>query len=143
VAANATPEPAGPPATTVTDTSGTPSAPPVARAEDVPAADAPAPAAAVAPVPAAPRLGPYKDGTYFGWGTSRHGDLQVAVAIRNGGIASAEIAQCLTRYSCDVIAHLPGQVAKRQTPDVDVVGGATVSSDAYYWAVVEALKQAK
>ena len=101
------------------------------------------PHAAPIAAPALERQGLYKDGTYFGWGTSRHGDIQASVVIENGRIASTAIAQCRTRYTCDVIAHLPEQVTARQTPDVDVVGGATESSDAFYWAVFDALSRAK
>jgi uncharacterized protein with FMN-binding domain len=108
----------------------------------------PAPSALPAPAPAstAPSPSPlpsYRDGTYFGWGTSRHGDIQAAVVIDKGRIASATIAQCLTRYSCSVIARLPPQVAERQSPEVDYVSGATQSTNAFYYAVVEALGQAK
>ncbi|HEX4565155.1 MAG TPA: FMN-binding protein, partial [Vicinamibacterales bacterium] len=85
----------------------------------------------------------WKDGTYFGWGTSRHGDIQAQVVIEGGRIASATIAQCLTRYSCSVIGKLPPQVAERQSPEVDYVSGATQSTDAFYYAVVEALSKAK
>lgn len=85
----------------------------------------------------------WKDGTYLGWGTSRHGDIQAQVVIEDGRIASATIAQCLTRYSCSVIAKLPPQVAERQSPEVDYVSGATQSTDAFYYAVVEALSKAK
>jgi uncharacterized protein with FMN-binding domain len=85
----------------------------------------------------------YKDGTYLGWGTSRHGDIQAAVVVEDGRIASATIAQCLTRYSCSVIAALPPQVASRQSPDVDYVSGATQSANAFYFAVVDALSKAK
>ena len=63
--------------------------------------------------------------------------------IESGRIASATIAQCLTRYSCSWIAHLPGQVVSRQSPDVDYVSGATQSSNAFYYAVAEALSKAK
>ncbi len=87
--------------------------------------------------------GPYRDGVYFGWGSSRHGDIQASVEIREGHIYSATIAQCLTRYTCAWIANLPGQVVTRQSPETDVVSGATQSSDAFYYAVVEALKLAK
>ena len=87
--------------------------------------------------------GAYRDGVYYGWGTSRHGDIQAVVEIRNGHIFSAGISQCLTRYTCAWIAHLPGQVVTRQSAEADVVSGATQSSDAFYWAVTEALKLAK
>ena len=125
---------------------------------------APTPALSAAPTPSAPALAApsapsassasasaqatadkpqYHDGTYFGWGTSRHGDIQAQVVIENGRIAAATIAQCLTRYSCSVIARLPPQVAERQSPEVDYVSGATQSTNAFYYAVVEALGQAK
>ena len=118
-------------------------------AATTPAATAGVPAvaelAAAAPVPVVPEApkSQYKDGTYFGWGTSRHGDIQAQVVIENGRIASATIAQCLTRYSCSVIAKLPPQVAERQSPETDYVSGATQSTNAFYYAVVEALSKAK
>ena len=115
---------------------------PAPPAPEAPVSTAPlAPQAPAAPTaPASPR---YKDGTYFGWGTSRHGDIQAQVVIEGGRIASATIAQCLTRYSCSVIARLPPQVAERQSPEVDYVSGATQSTNAFYYAVVEALSKAK
>ncbi len=93
--------------------------------------------------PSAPPAPKWKDGTYFGWGTSRHGDIQAAVVIEGGRIASATIAQCRTRYSCSVIDKLPPQVAQRQSPEVDFVSRATQSTNAFYYAVVEALSKAK
>jgi len=93
--------------------------------------------------PAAPAAPVYKDGTYTGWGTSRHGDIQATVVIEGGKILSATISQCLTRYSCSVIEKLPPQVAARQSPEVDYVSGATQSTNAFYYAVVEALSKAK
>lgn len=84
-----------------------------------------------------------KDGLYFGWGTSRHGDIQAGVEIKGGKIASAFISECLTQYSCSWIANLPGQVVTRQSSEVDYVSGATHSANAFYYAVVDALKKAK
>jgi len=107
----------------------------------------PVPVAIAAPPPPPPapvvRQSLYRDGTYDGWGTSRHGNLQVAVVIQDGRIASAAIVQCLTRYPCSWIAQLPGQIDNRQSPTVDYVSGATQSVNAYYGAVVEALAKAK
>jgi uncharacterized protein with FMN-binding domain len=114
-----------------------PAPPPVPVVEPPPPAIvAPEPA----PVPAKPH---YKDGAYLGWGTSRHGDIQASVVIEDGRILSATIAQCLTRYSCNVIATLPPQVAQRQSPETDYVSGATQSTNAFYYAVVDALSKAK
>ncbi len=85
----------------------------------------------------------YNDGTYLGWGTSRHGDIQASVTIKDGRIEATSIAQCLTRYSCSWISHLPGQVVARQSQDCDYVSGATQSANAFYYAVVDALNKAK
>ena len=116
---------------------------PLATAIELPAVvveQAAPPPVPEAPKPATPQ---YKDGTYLGWGTSRHGDIQAQVVIEGGRIASATIAQCLTRYSCSVIDKLPPQVAERQSPETDYVSGATQSTNAFYYAVVEALSKAK
>ena len=86
---------------------------------------------------------PPKDGVYYGWGTSRHGDIQASVEIKNGKIVGAYISQCLTQYSCSWISALPGQVLQRQSAEVDYVSGATQSSNAFYYAVIDALKKAK
>lgn len=84
----------------------------------------------------------WRDGTYSGWGTSRHGDIQAAVDIKNGRIVSAYITQCLTRYSCSWISMLPSQVVARQSAEVDFVSGATQSTNAFYYAISEALARA-
>jgi uncharacterized protein with FMN-binding domain len=99
--------------------------------------------AAPAPTAPTPAASAWKDGTYYGWGTSRHGDIQAEVVIEGGRIAAATIAQCRTRYSCSVIDNLPPQVAMRQSPEVDYVSRATQSTNAFYYAVVEALGKAK
>jgi uncharacterized protein with FMN-binding domain len=85
----------------------------------------------------------YRDGTYTGWGTSRHGDIQASVDIKDGRIVDAYVSICMTQYSCSWIAALPSQVVARQSADVDFVSGATQSTNAFYYAVVEALKKAK
>ncbi len=137
-----------------------PSAPPPVQTAPVPVstpapvatpAAAPAAPAAAAP-PAAPATAPaakpaakttYKDGVFLGRGTSRHGDIEAMVEIQGGRITNAVISQCLTRYSCSWIAVLVPQVVARQSAEVDYVSGATVSSDAFYYAVTQALAQAK
>jgi uncharacterized protein with FMN-binding domain len=84
----------------------------------------------------------YKNGTFLGWGYSRHGDIQASVVIQDGQIISTAIATCATRYSCSWIANLPGQAVERQSPKVDYVSGATQSSNAFSDAVAEALSKA-
>ena len=119
-----------------------PAPPPELPVAAVPAAD---PIATAQPpsAPPAPSKNQYKDGTYLGWGSSRHGDIQASVVVEEGRIVSATIARCLTRYSCSWIAALPPQVVSRQSPNVDYVSGATQSVNAFYDAVVDALNKAK
>lgn len=130
------------PRAAVETSAASPSSSPTPVAEVPPPVVEPLPTVAppVAPQPAKVQ---YKDGTYLGWGTSRHGDIQAQVIIQDGRILSATIAQCLTRYSCSVIGKLPPQVAERQSPETDYVSGATQSTNAFYYAVVEALSKAK
>jgi uncharacterized protein with FMN-binding domain len=118
---------------------------PVEIAATVPSNAAPSAPANVAPPTPASNAAAVKwnDGRYLGWGTSRHGDIQAAVVIEGGRIVSATIADCRTRYSCDVIEKLPPEVAQRQSPEVDYVSGATQSTNAFYYAVIEALGQAR
>ena len=96
---------------------------------------------AAAPAPAGSGL--WKDGTYYGWGFSPHGDIQAEVYIEGGRIVVASISDCRTRYSCSVIDKLPPQVARRQSAEVDYITGATESAEAFYDAVKEALSKAK
>jgi uncharacterized protein with FMN-binding domain len=142
---------------------------PVPAAQPAPVANVPAPTPAPAPAPASPTpardssrnvVAPaapaadsapagdkdkarLKDGIFFGWGTSRHGDIQAGIEIKNGRIISAFISECLTQYSCSWIQMLPSQVIARQSADVDFVSGATQSTNAFYYAVTDALKKAK
>lgn len=136
-----------------------PSAPPGAAAsEPRVVAQAPVTQTPVAPDPVAPpkeatpaakeAAAPqeqhgWRDGVYTGYGTSRHGDIEASVEIRGGRIVDAKITQCLTRYSCSWIDNLPRQVIDRQSADVDYVSGATQSSNAFYYAIAEALNKAK
>jgi uncharacterized protein with FMN-binding domain len=129
VVAAPAPTPEAPAATSVPPASPT--------VPESPAKEEPAPAPLLMPKDA------YKDGTFLGWGSSRHGDIQASVTITNGRFVSASIAQCLTRYSCSWVAHLPPQVIARQSPEVDYVSGATQSANAFYWAITDALKKAK
>ena len=125
------------------DSSSAPTASPVVEAPPPPV---PTPAATPTPTPvetlAATPASKWIDGSFSGWGRSRHGDIQATVAIENGKIVYVAISICDTRYPCDVIAKLPGQVLARQSPETDFVAGATESTNAFYYAVVEALKKA-
>jgi uncharacterized protein with FMN-binding domain len=128
-----------------------PSAPPVSAAMSSPAdgaAAAPETGTAAAPAPtaqasaASTATSGLKDGTYTGTGWSRHGSVSVSVKVQGGRIVSAPITGVTTRYSQSVIAGLPAKVVAAQSSRVDLVSGATDSSDAYQSAVSQALSQA-
>jgi uncharacterized protein with FMN-binding domain len=102
----------------------------------------PAPPFVVVP-PVEPAKPAYKDGTYYGWGTSRHGDIQAEVVIEEGRITVARVEKCLTRYSCNWVAPIPPRILIKQSTTYDYVSGGTESSDAFQEAVSEALSQAK
>lgn len=120
-----------------------PPATPVANASAAAVAFADQPEPAPMPDPPPVPVASWRDGTYTGWGTSRHGDIKAQVVIRDGRIVEAGIASCETRYPCDVIGDIIAQPVARQSPEVDHVSRATESADAYYYGLVEALKEAQ
>jgi uncharacterized protein with FMN-binding domain len=114
----------------------------------VPASPAPAAVPATvadASVPATPAAsaGAYQDGIYTGWGTSQHGRIEATVEVQGGRIVDAKISTCRMRWPCARIAFLVPQPVERQGTDIDVITRVTDSSDAFYYALVEALSKAK
>ena len=135
--ANPIPAPASPEASTALSSAAPATMPTTTTpTNDQPPAAGDAAKAEPPPAPTAPR---FKNGTYLGWGYSRHGDIEAAVVVQDGRVVSAEITQCLTRYSCSVIAALPPQVIDRQNAFVDLISGATESANAFSNAIFRAL----
>ena len=85
----------------------------------------------------------YRDGSYTGTGSSRHGSIGVTVVVSGGRIVSAEITNCQTKYPCSKVSSLPAQVITRQSASVNSISGATDSSRAYASAVAAALAKAQ
>ena len=86
----------------------------------------------------------YRNGTYTGQGSNRIGAVEVAVTVDQGKILSCEITNCSTHYSVSAIDPiLPNEVVARQSGNVDVVSGATKSTEDFQTAVQQALDQAK
>ena len=127
---------------------------PVATPTTVPATSTPRPAIpsprAVAPVvrptasptPTVAATARFKDGTFVGQGFSRHGGIQATVVVKGGQIVSANVTGCSTRYPCDLVDPLVGEVIQLQGPPVDGISRATDSSRAYYGAIQQALAKA-
>ncbi|MFD1675335.1 FMN-binding protein [Alicyclobacillus fodiniaquatilis] len=86
----------------------------------------------------------YLDGTYTGSGSNDIGSVEVAVVIKNGKIADVQITSCDTHYPESFIdPQLPQEVVATQSPNVNVVSGATKSTEDFETAVYEALSQAQ
>jgi uncharacterized protein with FMN-binding domain len=116
---------------------------PTAAASAAPSAGATVAASTSRNQPASTPIATYKDGSYTGSGDSRHGGMQVKVVIKNGKIASANVASCSTRYSCSDVDPLVSEAVSRQGVPVHYVSGSTDSSQAYKQALTSALRQAK
>ena len=84
-----------------------------------------------------------KDGSYTGVGTSRRGDVQVSLSIQGGRIANVNITGATTQYPTRWISGLPSEVVAHQSPQIDIVSGATYSSLAFRGAVQQALQRAQ
>jgi uncharacterized protein with FMN-binding domain len=95
-----------------------------------------------ASVASAPAVTAFRDGTYSGTGTSRRGDVTVAVTVSGGRVTNVSISRLTTEYPASRIAALPSQVVSRQSAQVDNVSGATYSAQAFRLAVQAALSQA-
>jgi uncharacterized protein with FMN-binding domain len=87
----------------------------------------------------APVLSKYKDGTYKGRGSNRIGSIEVTLTMKGDKITDVQISDCTTHYPQSRIDHLPAQVLARQSSTVDVVSGATKSTQDFKTAVDQAL----
>jgi uncharacterized protein with FMN-binding domain len=109
---------------------------PGGRSNNVPA---PTPQPSTTP----PASAAYKDGTYTGRGTSRHGDITATVVVKGGKIVSADVADCSTRYPCNLVQPLVTSVVSTQAAPTRRISGATDSSNAYRQAIGSALTSAR
>ncbi|MHB8507705.1 MAG: FMN-binding protein [Candidatus Dormibacteria bacterium] len=115
------------------------------------ASPAPAPTDSSAPQPsptaAAAR---YKDGQFTGSGISmRFGDVQVKVIVKGGRIVDVQTPQMpFDRERSAYISQVAGpllhdEVLKAQSAQIDTIGGATYTSDAYAQSLQAALDRAR
>jgi uncharacterized protein with FMN-binding domain len=85
----------------------------------------------------------YADGTYSATGTSQLGNVTVSVTIANDKISNVQITKVTTKFPMSRIASLPAAVVQSQSANVNVISGATYSSQAFKQAVQQALSQAQ
>ena len=97
-----------------------------------------------APAPAVTGNFPYPDGTYYGVAEGYLGDVKVVIVLKNKTIQSVEILENEDDAAFFNRARaVAGNIVKNQTTGVDVVSGATYSSNGIINAVKAALESAK
>lgn len=86
----------------------------------------------------------FKAGTYEGVGQGMHGDLKVAVTLSNNEITAVEITEHNESpgISDPAIERIPAEIVKYQSIAVDVVAGATLTSNGILEGVTAALTAA-
>jgi uncharacterized protein with FMN-binding domain len=92
----------------------------------------------------------YKDGTYTGSvADAQWGNLQVQVVIQNGKITDVPFLQYpndrnrSVRINTDADPQLTSEAIQAQSANVDIVTGATDSSEAFIQSLSDALAKAK
>lgn len=86
----------------------------------------------------------WKDGSYEGSGNGFGGEIRVRVTVANGEITDVKLlsAKKETKEYLDMAKKLLTDIREEQGPDVDVVSGATYSSNGIREAVRKALEEA-
>lgn len=89
-------------------------------------------------------LNSYTDGTYEGEGTGFGGPIDVKVTIENGQMKDVEIigAENEDGTYLETAKGVISKILDAQTPEVDVMSGATFSSTGIKDAVADALQKA-
>jgi uncharacterized protein with FMN-binding domain len=85
----------------------------------------------------------YRDGRFTGTGASQYGDISVEVTVNGGQVASVEVTHATTFFPANAVNPLIPEVLARQSEQLDVVSGATGSSQAFQGAVQQALGKAR
>jgi uncharacterized protein with FMN-binding domain len=86
----------------------------------------------------------YQDGIYYGTGTGFQGEIKVKVTIKKGKISDISIVKSQDGASyLERASSLLPKMIKKQSTDVDVVSGATYSSNGLIDAVGLALQKAE
>ena len=88
--------------------------------------------------------GDFKDGVYEGSGTVIGGKIVVSVTIEGGKIANVDIVSQNETEGLGGMAlpEYARQTVEKQSLDIDVISGVTVTLDAYKEAVNDALSKA-
>jgi uncharacterized protein with FMN-binding domain len=127
-----------------------PPAPALSSAVEQPSMSESQPTATPAPTATPQPQGQYKDGSYTGSvADAFYGPLQVQVTIANGKISNVQFLQSPNDRSESIEINqqaeptLTQEAIQQQSAQVDVVSGATQTSQAFVQSLQSALSQAK
>jgi len=84
----------------------------------------------------------YKDGTYTGTGYGYMSDINVSVSINNDKITNVKVDSINDSYK-EPVNVVPQEIVQTQSSNVDVVSGATHTSNGIMSAAKDALSKAK
>ncbi len=89
--------------------------------------------------------GKFKDGVYNGTAEGKNGPLKVEVAVEKGKINAIKILEHSETpgLSDPILEKIPQEIIKKQSTEVEVVSGATATSEAVMNAVKDAVKNAQ
>ena len=85
--------------------------------------------------------GAYTDGTYTASAKGMNGDVPVTVVVENGNITEVTVGENSETegIGTNAIEQLPSSIVEANSPDVETISGATITSDAIIKAVKIAL----
>lgn len=84
-----------------------------------------------------------KDGEYTATVEGQEGDLTVGVTIADGKISKVEVLEAHeSSFTTDAQEQVPARIVENNSPDVDTVSGATLTSNRIMDAVANCLEQA-
>lgn len=84
-----------------------------------------------------------EDGVYTGQSNGYKGPVRVAVTVQDGRIAKVEVTHCRDKFARKVMKEMPRRIVEADSPDVDAVSGATITSRAVKRAASQALEQVR
>lgn len=150
VATTSAPVPAAVAVATPTKTTPAPASNPAPTTTTPAPAKAPASAPSPAPVATPKPAGQYKDGTYTGGvADAYYGNVQVSATIQGGKITNVtfldhpQTHQTSVYINAQAMPYLTQEAIQAQSANVNIVSGATFTSQAFMQSLASALTQAK
>lgn len=84
-----------------------------------------------------------KDGVYTGQSNGYKGPVRVQVTVKDGKISAVDVTHCRDSRARKVMKEIPRRIVSTNSVDVDVISGATITSQAIKSAVRKALEEAR